>query len=75
MDTFRVLRDCRLASGDRYRAGDEATLSAAAAKYPLMRGWIARPDPGPAEEARDADRGSLDPPGGDPQPGRRRRRG
>ena len=75
METFRVLRDCRLASGDRYRAGDEATLSAGAAKYPLLRGWIARPDPAPAEgeAARDADRDSLDPPGAGRSRHRRRR--
>lgn len=66
METFHVLRDCRLASGDRYRAGTEASLSPAAAKYPLLRGWIARP--APAEPP-------ADPPSGQEAPGRRRRRG
>ena len=74
MDTFRVLRDCRLAGGERYRAGDEATLSAAAAKYPLLRGWIRRADPGPPEAAAAADRDASTVPG-EARPRPRRRRG
>ena len=64
MDPYTVLRDCRLASGARYRAGDEAHLSRAGAKYPLLRGWIAPAAPPPAE-----------PESGPEAPGRRRRRG
>lgn len=65
MDTYRVLRDCRLASGERYRGGAEATLSRAAAKYPLLRGWIARATP-PAEAP-------AEPPAETPRPTRRTR--
>lgn len=66
MDPYTVLRDCRLASGDRYRAGDEAHLTPAAAKYPLLRGWIASAPP-PAEL-------ESGPESGPEPPGRRRRR-
>lgn len=65
MKPYRVLRDIRLASGARHRAGDTVTLSPAAAQYPLLRGWIAHPappDPDPAPPER-------------PSGGRRRSRG
>ena len=58
MKAYRVLRDCRLASGDRYRAGDTAALTRSAAQYPLLRGWIAHPpaDPPPPEPPSDGRR-------------------
>ncbi len=49
--------DFRLANGDRYRAGAPVRLPAAAAKYPLLRGWIA-PAPPPAPEPETPRRGA-----------------
>ena len=56
--------ECRLASGRRLTPGERVRLSASAAKYPLLRGWIAEVAPPPPE-----------PPAGEPRAPRGRRRG
>ena len=54
--------ECRLASGRRLTPGERIRLSASAAKYPLLRGWIAEVAP-------------PEPPAGEARPPRGRRRG
>lgn len=59
MEKFVALRDCVITGHPRpVRHGDRLTLSARAAKYPLIRGWIERAPPdeetdeAPAKPAR-----------------------
>lgn len=49
IEEYRAQTDFRLADGVRYRVGASVRISAGAAKYPLLRGWIA-PAPPPAPE-------------------------
>lgn len=55
---YLVRTDCRLADGSRHRPGATVRLSAATAKYPLLRGWIVRaPEPEPPPPEPDPPRG------------------
>ena len=56
MEEFIALRDCVIAGHPPpLRHGDRLTLSARAAKYPLIRGWIERAPA--AEETEEAPAG------------------
>ncbi len=50
---YIVLKDCVITGHPRpLREGDRLTLSARAAKYPLIRGWIGREETEEAPPAR-----------------------